>query len=216
MIAEESNAKKADISACMIVKNEQEYLEKCLKSIEELVGEIIIIDTGSSDKTKDIAKRFTDKIFDFKWTGDFSEARNFSIKKAIKKWVFVLDADEVVAKRDFGKIKEITENPEADAYYLILRDYSNETGRIDWKSSMNDDYEESKIAAGFTEAPVLRLFKNKKDYLFEGKIHETVQNSIKKAKGRVFMTDIVIHHFGSLREKTKILEKKDVYSELLK
>lgn len=72
------------ISLCMIVKNEEMVLSRCLESIKDSVDEIIIIDTGSTDKTKEIAKLYTDKVYDFKWTQDFSQARNYSFSKATK------------------------------------------------------------------------------------------------------------------------------------
>ncbi|MBM3233468.1 tetratricopeptide repeat protein [Candidatus Pacearchaeota archaeon] len=201
------------ISAVIIVKNEEKYIENCINSVKNLADEIVIVDTGSEDKTKEIAGRFGN-VYDFKWQNDFSIARNFALSKAKFEWILSIDADEKISGKDIEKIKKMLENPEADAYYLIWRDYSNETGILGWKSSKDDEYEESRIAAGFTETPVLRLFK--RGYYFEGKIHETVQNSVKKAGGKIFMTDIVIHHFGKLRKKEEISEKKGIYSELLK
>ena len=72
------------ISLCMIVKNEEKVLARCLDSIADLMDEIIIVDTGSSDNTKEIAKKYTDKIYDFAWIDDFSAARNYSFSKATK------------------------------------------------------------------------------------------------------------------------------------
>src|SRR3989339_222145 len=77
------------ISLCMITKNEGRYLEQCLNSVKEIVDEIIIVDTGSTDKTKEIAKKFKAKIIDFKWIDDFSAARNESLKHATKDWILV-------------------------------------------------------------------------------------------------------------------------------
>lgn len=203
------------IAVCMIVKNEEKWLEQCLNSVKNLADEIIIVDTGSIDNTKKIAKKFTDKIFDYEWKNDFSDARNFSISKANSDWILSLDADESISKIDFEKIKRITEYPEANAYHIVFRDYSNNMGIFGWKSSMNDIYPESKIASGYSEGYVLRLFQNLKGYEFEGKIHETVQNSIKKNNGKIFATDIVIHHYGNLRDKDEILKKKEIYSKML-
>ena len=204
------------ISVCMIVKNEEKWLEQCLNSIKNLADEIIIVDTGSSDKTKEIAKKFTDKVFDYEWKNDFSDARNFAISKANSDWILSLDADESISSIDFGKIKEITENPEANAYHFIWRDYNNNVGIVGWKSSKEDIYPESKIANGYTEHYVLRLFQNSKGYEFEGKIHETLQNSIEKRYGKIFLTDIAIHHYGSLKNKDELLRKRDTYSKMLK
>jgi tetratricopeptide (TPR) repeat protein len=202
------------ISLCMIVKDEQENLRKVLESIRELVDEIIIVDTGSTDKTKEIAFGFTDKVFDFSWSKNFSEARNFSISKASKFWILVLDADEIISKKDFAKIKDAAKE-DADAFLFTLRDYTNDIGVAGFTSSKEDVYEEGNIAAGFYTAKILRFFKNKKEYFFQGKIHETIHNSIKKAGGKISELDCVIHHFGNL-DKDKFLKKKDTYMNLLK
>lgn len=87
---------KYTLSICMIVKNEEKNVTDCLESIKEIADEIIIVDTGSTDKTKEIVSKYTDKIFDFKWIDDFSAARNFSLSKANNDWILWLDADDIV------------------------------------------------------------------------------------------------------------------------
>lgn len=84
------------ISLCMIVKNEEAVLARCLDSIADLMDEIIIVDTGSTDHTKEIAAQYTSKIYDYKWTNDFSAARNFSFSKATMEYIYAADADEVL------------------------------------------------------------------------------------------------------------------------
>lgn len=84
------------ISLCMIVKSEEEVLERCLNSLKGLMDEIIIVDTGSTDSTKEIAARYTDKIYDFSWCDDFAAARNFSFSKATQEYIYAPDADEVL------------------------------------------------------------------------------------------------------------------------
>lgn len=84
------------ISLCMIVKNEEAVLARCLDSIADLMDEIIIVDTGSTDGTKDIAYRYTSRVYDFKWNSDFSAARNFSFSKASKDYIYTADADEML------------------------------------------------------------------------------------------------------------------------
>lgn len=84
------------ISLCMIVKNEERLLARCLDSVADLMDEIIIVDTGSTDQTKEIAARYTDKIYDFEWVQDFSAARNFAFSKATKEYIYSADADEVL------------------------------------------------------------------------------------------------------------------------
>lgn len=84
------------ISLCMIVKNEQKVLARCLDSLEGLYDEAIIVDTGSTDETKEIARKYTDKIYDFTWVNDFSAARNFAMSKATCDYIYMADADEVL------------------------------------------------------------------------------------------------------------------------
>ena len=83
------------ISLCMIVKNEEKVLRRCLDSYLELMDEIIIVDTGSADSTKDIAAQYTDKVYEFPWRKDFAAARNYAFSKATKDYIFSADADEV-------------------------------------------------------------------------------------------------------------------------
>ena len=200
----------------MIVKDEEKHLDNCLNSIKDLADEIIIIDTGSKDRTKEIAKRFTSKVFDFKWNGDFSEARNLAISHATKNWILSIDADESISKNEHYKIrKTFDQNPEADAFFLNYRTYTNEIGVMDWKSSNDDKYRESKKAFGYYTDKVLRIFRNRKDFFFEGRIHETPHNSIKIAGGRGYDMNVVLHHFGDI-DKVRLLNKKEKYIDSLK
>ena len=111
------------ISLCMIVKNEEETLSKCLNSIKEIVDEIIIVDTGSTDKTKKIAYSFTDKVYDFEWIHDFAAARNFAFSKATKDYQLWLDADDIIIEKDkiaFLNLKK-TLSPDID---MVLMKYN--------------------------------------------------------------------------------------------
>jgi glycosyltransferase involved in cell wall biosynthesis len=99
----ESEKTMATISLCMIVKNESDHLANCLNSVINLVDEIIIVDTGSTDDTKQIAAQFTDKIFDFPWIDDFSAARNFSYGKATMDYIMWLDADDIIEQSQHEK-----------------------------------------------------------------------------------------------------------------
>ncbi len=98
------------ISLCMIVKNEERILARCLDSVKNLVDEIIIVDTGSVDKTREIAAGYTDKIYDFEWIHDFAAARNFAFSKATCEYIYTADADEVIDAENqikFQKLKEV-------------------------------------------------------------------------------------------------------------
>ena len=86
------------ISVCIITKNEQENIERCLKSLMPYEMEIIVVDTGSTDNTKDIVQRYTDKVFDFEWCDDFAAAKNFAISKTSNDYIIMLDSDEYIDK----------------------------------------------------------------------------------------------------------------------
>ena len=95
------------ISLCMIVKNEEVNIEKCLKCTNKIADEIIIVDTGSTDNTKLVAKKYTDKIFDYEWADDFAAARNYSFSKATMEYIMWLDADDIISDVDIEKIIKI-------------------------------------------------------------------------------------------------------------
>lgn len=115
------------VSLCMIVRNEEERLGRCLDSIRDLMDEIVIVDTGSTDRTKEIAAAYTDHIYDFEWIDDFSAARNESFRHATKEYVMWLDADDYLLDKDreaFAKLKE-TLDPDYDSVlmdYVLTRD----------------------------------------------------------------------------------------------
>ena len=88
------------VSLCMIVKNEEQILQRCLDSLAGLMDEIIIVDTGSTDATKEIAAKYTDKVYDFVWIDDFSAARNFAFSKAGMEYIYSADADEMLDEKN--------------------------------------------------------------------------------------------------------------------
>lgn len=109
------------ISVCMIVKNEESTLERCLTSLKGIADEIIIVDTGSTDLTKQTARKFTDKVFDFMWNDNFADARNFSFSKATMEYIYSADADEMLTeenRRKFLQLKSIL-LPEIDIVQML-------------------------------------------------------------------------------------------------
>src|SRR5471030_3198558 len=119
---------KNQVSLCMIVKDEEEYLPRCLSSINDIVDEIIIVDTGSTDKTVDIAKKFGAKVYYFKWNNNFSEARNESLKYATKDWILILDADDefyVEDRKTFKVLLDSNLDEKAIYYFETLSYYGN-------------------------------------------------------------------------------------------
>ncbi len=166
------------LSLCMITKNEEKNIKACLESMINIADEIIIVDTGSTDKTVEIAKSYGAKVFSHKWNDDFSEARNVSLEKATKDWIIVLDGDEVLPQEDGKKLKHLINTTSMEALYLRLENI------VDNKS--------------LGDAVVLRVFRNNKSYRFRNKMHEQVIFSIEEyaGKDKIQATNLRILHYG--------------------
>jgi len=198
----------------MIVKNEERHLTRCLLSAKQIVDEIIVVDTGSIDRTKEIAKAFGARVFDFVWENDFSAARNFSIAQASGKWIFVLDADEVVSHKDYNAFKEliIKDSSEPVAYSIITRNYTLLTNTVGWHA--NDGcYAKEEAGTGWFPSEKVRLFQKSDQILFQYAIHERVDPSLKAAGFRILKCNIPVHHYGPLLKKKKA-EKSEAYYQM--
>lgn len=202
------NPEKQTISLCMIVKNEEQFLEKCLNSVKNLVDEIIIVDTGSVDKTKEIAKKFTDKIFDFVWCDDFSVARNESLKHATGDWILILDADEVIAEHDFALIQKAILDKNSNGYILHQLNYTNDTHPRAVKVN-NPNFNYAIIS------PITRLFRNSKNIYFDFFVHESVDPSLMKMNSKVSGLSVAIHHYGQSKQNIFNKQKEEYYFKLV-
>lgn len=191
------------LSVCMIVRNEENCIERSLQSLQGLADEVIIVDTGSTDKTLAIAQRFTAKIFHFPWTDDFSAARNFALSQATSSWILVLDADEVIAQEDHQRIKQLIATPEknAVAYFLHQKEYTNDSTLTGFfyrteKDAYNKDY------LGFVVVEnAIRLFRRAEDISFSWRIHESVAPSLEKRGISPVDSGIFIHHYKQEKGK---------------
>ncbi|MBS3113628.1 glycosyltransferase [Candidatus Woesearchaeota archaeon] len=203
------------ISLCMITKNEEKFLELCLNSVKSIVDEIIIVDTGSTDKTKEIAKKFNAKIIDFKWIDDFSAAKNESLKHATRDWVLVLDADEVIEKKDLDKIKNAIENSEKDFVGFSLEQRSYINNFFEGAVKNNSDFELVKNYLFYIPHHLVRLFKNSLGLYFKHRVHELIEDSIIEKNLKYRKIDVVLHHFGSLKDVNLISNKTEQYSKII-
>ena len=203
------------ISACIIVKNEEQFLEECLNSIKDLADEIIIVDTGSTDKSIEIAKKFTDKRYTFAWINDFAKARNFSLTKATSDWILIIDSDEVIAKKDHPLIKKLLEETPFHALSIIQRNYTDKTQQPLFKATDERYKEEAKNLPGYVPSEMIRLFRNKKGIAFTSPVHETVIPTMRKLGFKFARTDIPIHHYQHLKSKEQHEEKLEGYIKLL-
>ena len=181
----------AEISLCMIVKNEEKNLAVCLNSIAGIADEINIVDTGSTDRTVEVAKQFTDRVFYFEWIDDFAAARNFSFAKATKDFIMWLDADDVLTQIDRERIIKIKSILNDNIDYVIMQ----------YRIHENKDGEVSLIF------PKARITRRAMGFQWKGAIHEDLRVS-----GRQLFVEIFIEHkykdtTPSLMRNKKILEK---------
>jgi GT2 family glycosyltransferase/Flp pilus assembly protein TadD len=202
------------VSLCMIVKNEEHYLAKCLASAEPVVDEMIVVDTGSTDRTKDIAKVFGAQVYDFKWGEDFAEARNFSISKASGDWIFIMDGDEVLSSLDYEGFKNIVKKrPEGPiAYSIVTRNYCTLANSVGWVSN-DGKYEREEASIGWIPSAKVRLFYGRDRICFEGAVHEMVEPVLKRNGIPIKHCNLPIHHYGRL-DKEKLESKGEKYFEI--
>ncbi|MFH2050405.1 MAG: tetratricopeptide repeat protein [bacterium] len=182
------------ISACMIVKNEEELLPDCLESIRDWVDEIVIVDTGSTDKTVEIALSYGAKIFHQPWEGNFSKHRNYSIEKATSDWIFIIDADERFINEDINIIRQQINKSDYD---IIAINVYNVSGK----------YEEK-----VTSLASVRLFKRELNLRYQGIVHNQLEID---PSIPVLRTRARIKHLGYGLTEEKMAAKADRTIKLL-
>jgi len=186
------------ISICIIVKNEEKLIERCLKSLLPLGYEIIVVDTGSTDKTKDTATKYTDKVYDYIWQDDFAAARNFAISKASNDFVLMIDSDEILCSYDKKDLEDlVTKYPDGIGRVMIIDEYKRG----------NDKFTSS--------SRVSRLF-SKKIYHYQGRIHEQIvpiESGIKA--GIIYDLPLYVNHSGYDGDLEKRRKKTDRNIKLL-
>lgn len=161
------------VSLCMIVKNEEEVIARCLESVADLVDEIIIVDTGSTDRTKELVGAFTDRIYDFPWIDDFAAARNYAFDQATMDYCMWLDADDVILPEDRRAFRKVKEALTEDVNVVMMK-YN--TGFDEGGNVTFSYYRE-------------RLIKNHVGMRWVGAVHEVVP-----AVGKVIYHDCAVTH----------------------
>ena len=175
-------------------------LPRCLAAVAPAVDEIVIVDTGSTDATVEIAKSFGAKVIDFPWTGSFSEARNVSFEAATGDWVMYLDADEVLVAEDVEQLRALTGRTWREAFYLVETSYTGELG--DGGAMVNN---------------ALRVFRNRPEYRFKDRLHEQIAHTLPTyIPGRVEQTPVRVTHYGYLGSVRDAKEKSQRNIELLR
>ncbi len=208
---DQANTRGCTLSLCMIVKNEEAHLAKCLRSVRDIVDEMIVVDTGSTDKTMDIARVFGAQVFEFPWTGDFSAARNRSLAGAAGDWILILDADEVISARDLDELKKLISKRSTTpvAYSIVTRNYTRNVGVIGWTENSGQYPEEA--GAGWVTSAKVRLFPKRGDIFFINPVHELVEDSLRAVKINIVPCEVVVHHYGKLDAEKESQKGEDYY-----
>jgi tetratricopeptide (TPR) repeat protein len=202
--------RRPTVSLCMIVKDEARHLAAALLSAGPLVDDIVVVDTGSSDRSADIARVFGARLFSFPWNGSFSDARNVSLSKALGDWILVIDADEVLAPPDLSRLATLIKKGAAPAgYSFTTRNYTEEITRRNWTSNAGE-YPEEERGLGWTPSDKVRLFPNDSRIRFEGAVHELLETSLEGCGIPILPCDVPVHHYGKL-DAAKCAEKQERY-----
>lgn len=177
-----------NISVCIITKNERAYLDKCLKCLSEYPFEIIVVDTGSEDDSVEVARKYTERVYEFDWCNDFSAARNFSVSKASNDMIMIVDTDEFVETFDY------------DDFIKVIKNNKEKVGRI----NLNNVYTRNGVLHS-TNEKLSRIF-DRRTYKYQGSVHE----QIVKHNGENFETyeaPITYRHVGYDGDENKLRDK---------
>lgn len=180
------------ISACVITKNEEENIKTCLESVKEVANEIIVVDTGSEDKTVEISKSFGAKVYQYEWDNNFANARNYALSKANGDWIIFLDADEYFTAKSIKVLKDVIRKAiegKFEFIFVLLMNYD-------------------KIKKSYVNSvPVIRIFRNHPDIRYIGAIHERITHMNAKDNRMDAVDSVKILHTGYPSDK-KLLNKK--------
>lgn len=191
---QQSAQRHGTVSACLIVKNEEELLGDCLTSIRDWVDEIIVVDTGSTDRTVEIAKTYGAKVFHHPWEGDFSKARNQSLSYATGEWIFIIDADERLYAEDVPELQKLLKDSRVEVISLNVYNVYGD----------ND--------SGVTFLPSTRLFRRSLGLRYDGIVHNTL---VYAETQPIVRTGVRLKHLGYGLDPEKMRKKLARSRELL-
>jgi tetratricopeptide (TPR) repeat protein len=187
------------LSLCMIVRNEARTLPRCLDSVKGVVDEIVVVDTGSTDDTPAVAERYGARLFHFAWCDDFSAARNQAVSQARGEWILALDADEALTRESRRTLRDLLKDDRHQAFLINIR------------SPLKDARGQAAVVNAWP-----RLFRNRPEIRYEGRVHEQLSPSIARLGGMVARTDLVIDHQGYHQDFTDQLAKQARNLDLLR
>ncbi len=184
----------ATLSVCLIVRNEARFLANCLRSVQAVADEIVVVDTGSTDATVEIARTFGAQVYHYRWHNDFAAARNYALEQATGDWILQLDADEELLPEDQPKVREVVHQNRCDGAFLALHCRNSST------------FGENQPTVHY----LVRLFKNRPDFRYVNPVHEVLQY-----RGEVIPVDINLLHHGYNLDPEQLKQKRRRNAEIL-
>lgn len=191
------------LALSMIVKNAERDLEDCLESVQGLVDEIVVADTGSTDSSIEIAQRARARIFPIPWENDFAKARNLSLAEVKSDWVLMLDADERLDPGAAKVLPALLADREAAGFQVTIRNYVANLHHKIWDRQASPNtgaYAPARAYPAYVDHENVRLFRRDPEIYFTGRVHETVGWQILALKRRIGAPRLLIHHLGMIRD----------------
>lgn len=203
---------RPSVSLCMIVKDEGKGLGACLHVAKKLVDEMIVVDTGSTDRSRDIATIFGASSVSYAWNNDFSAARNVSLSHARGDWVLVLDADEIIASQDHEALRKLLVETQAGttAYSIETRNYAYVANAYGWQAN-DGSYPQHEAGFGWVPSRKVRLFPRRSDVQFCFPVHERLEPTIRAAGIEIVHCTIPVHHYGDLNQDKKLQKARSYF-----
>jgi tetratricopeptide (TPR) repeat protein len=208
---------KPKLALSMIVRDASATLRACLDSVRDVVDEIVIADTGSTDATPAIAQEYGARVLFVRWENDFAAARNRALAEVQTDWVLSLDADEVLDPSSAALIPDLLISESASGYQVTIRNYflSLEERIWDRPAKLNDSpLPSAKTYPGYVEHENVRLFRRDPRIFFVGRVHESVGSRIEESGLRLGRANFLIHHFGLAADAEARAQKNRLYREL--
>jgi tetratricopeptide (TPR) repeat protein len=203
----------ARLSAAMIVRDEAALLPECLEGLRGLADEIVVVDTGSTDETAQIAAAAGCRVLMQPWTGDFSAARNAALRACTGAWIFVVDADERIAAEDVPALRALATGPLDRAWRITTRNYTH-AAHLDGFTACAPEDPMARGFAGWTPSVKVRLFPNVAEARFEGVVHELVNASLERTGIVLCDAAIPVHHYPLLHSEARQRAKQALYLAL--
>jgi len=205
------------LALSMIVKNGETTLARCLNSVRGVVDEIVIADTGSTDRSQEIAGRYNARVFQIPWEKDFAKARNQSLAEVRSNWVLILDADEVLDPAAGKLIPPLLTHPTMAGYMVQIRNYLLEMNCHLWDQRASPNTSAPDFARqypAYVQHQNVRLFRRHPDVYFVGRVHETVGPRILELGMEMGPANFLIHHLGFIADGQTLARKYEFYRDL--